>query len=146
MGHTPEQKHALTVKRIEIENRRRIVAANLLAGATYREIAESLNVSPSTVASDVKAIIRQWQDHYADTANKFLHIQYRRLDVLLNAIWDTASKGSLPQIDRVLSIIDRQNTLMGLTRLPTVELSQPINIQLVEVHRDDSPLVLGAGD
>ncbi len=144
MGYTPEQKHSLTVRRIAIENRRRTVATNLLAGATYREIAEALNVSPATVASDVKAIVSQWQDHYADTANKFLHVQYRRLDVLLNGVWDPARNGSLPHLDRVLSIMDRQNALMGLTRLPTVELHQPVNIQIVEVHRDtESPLVLG---
>lgn len=143
MGYTGGQKHTLAVKRMAMAQRRATVAANLLAGATYREIADVLNVSPATVASDVKAIVQQWQEHYADTANQYLHIQYRRLDVLLNGIWDAARGGSLNHMDRVLSIIDRQSNLMGLTKLPAVELNQPVNIQIVEVQRNpDESLVL----
>lgn len=143
MGFNGTQRHQGAIKKIEMANRRKLVAANLLGGATYAEIAAALNVSKSTIAADVKSILADWREAYADTANRYLHIQYRRLDILLNAIWDSAIKGDKAAIDRVLSVMDRQNTLMGLDKRP-VEYNQThvTPIQIVEINRNVYPETL----
>lgn len=67
------------------------------------------------MAADYKAIIDEWKSVYAERADEYVQVQMRRLDVLLNGIWDGARKGENPAlIDRALAIIDRQNLLMKL--------------------------------
>lgn len=110
----PSKQHADTQKQVQIEQRRKVVAANLLAGATYREIAAACDVSPGTVSADVRAVVGQWRQHYANKANRWLSIQLRRYDVLLNAIWDRAREGDVPTIECALRIMERQNRLLDL--------------------------------
>ena len=127
-------RHNTTAQQITITNRRRMVSANLLAGATYREIANALKVSPATIASDYRAIIAEWREHYAKKADELLNIQLRRYDVLLNAIWDRAKNGDTQAIDRALTIMDKQNALMGIHKGDSITVL-PQNIQIVEVNR-----------
>jgi hypothetical protein len=134
MGRTPAQRHTDLRNRLTIEDRRRTVAANLLAGATYTEIARALSVSRATVASDCKAILATWRSHYAETADSYLHLQIRRLDILLNAIWDRARDGDLSALDRALNILDRQSALLGLDKTP-IQSTTILPIQIVEVQR-----------
>lgn len=145
MGLTPGQKHQMTGQVMSIEQRRKIVAANLLAGFTYAEIGRALNVSKGTVASDYKAILKEWREHYAKKADQFLGLQLRRLDVLLNALWDEAKAGNPQKIDRVLAIMDRQSALLGLSKgitLSTTNVTVPIQIVEVNLTEDESPLML----
>ena len=109
-------KHAKSAKKVQIEQRRKIVAANLLAGATVREIAVALNVAASTVSKDTAAILDEWKTVYADAADRYVDLQMRRLDVLLNAVWDDARGGKILAVDRALAIVDRQNALMRVGR------------------------------
>lgn len=128
-------------KQIEIENRRKLVASNILSGATYREAAKALNVSVGTVASDFKAIMREWRQHYAETINTYLDVQLRRYDLLLNSVWteargganpNTASVQHLAYLDRALAIMDRQNDLLQLTKGPrNVDTKHEVNITVV---------------
>jgi hypothetical protein len=113
--------HQKTVKQVEIQRRRDIVAVNLVAGATYSEIAATLNVSKATIAGDYKAILRAWKEHYADKLDKYLYLQLRRYDVMLNAVWERARNGDSSAIDRALAIMDRQNALMQIKK-PGVDL------------------------
>jgi hypothetical protein len=149
MGLTPGQAHSIAGQRIAIEQRRKVVAANLLAGATYAEIANALKVSKGTVASDYKAIIKEWRDHYADKADKFLAMQLRRLDMLLNSLWEDAQKGNMQKLDRALAIMDRQNALLGLNKgvVLSNNTTTVVPIQIVEVNLTDaeSPLLLELG-
>lgn len=142
MGLTPEQRHTRVQKQIEIANRRKLVAVNLLAGATYADIAGALNVSKATVSDDVKAILTEWRANYADTADRYLNLQYRRLDMLLNAVWDLALKGNHSAIDRVLAIMDRQNALMGFDKRPVQNNTTVVPIQIVEVQRHPYPALV----
>ncbi|MCU0466592.1 MAG: trp operon repressor [Anaerolineae bacterium] len=106
------QRHTNTRKAADIARRRKIVAANLLAGATYAEIAEVLSVSKATISGDYKAILSEWKQNYADLAEQYVNMQMKRLDVLLNAIWERARSGERDSLDRALAIMDRQNNLM----------------------------------
>lgn len=107
------RKHDNAIKKAEIAQRRKVVAANLLAGATYAEIAGALGVSKATVASDYKALLAEWRALYAEKADEYVQLVMRRYDVLLNAIWNDAKSGNdLPRLDRALAIIDRQAALV----------------------------------
>ena len=96
------------------EMRRKQVAANLTGGMNYRDMAEALDVSIGTVANDVKIIMGRWEREQADQFNEWVALEQRRLDRLLNAIWDKALAGELGAIDRVLSIEARRAKLLGL--------------------------------
>lgn len=117
-------KHERTQSEIEIENRRKAVAANLMAGATYREIAEVLKVSKSTIASDYKAIVAEWRKHYADKFDRFLFMQMRRYDVLINGVWTDARNGDKSAIDRVVALMDRQNNIMQISKGAPISVEQ----------------------
>jgi len=43
----------------EAEERRKKVAANLLAGLNYRDMAEALNIGIGTISGDVKMILKR---------------------------------------------------------------------------------------
>ena len=133
------QRHERAKKKIEIDQRRRIVAANILAGLTYREIAAALDVSLGTISGDFKAIIKEWRKHYADDADKWLNTQLRRLDVMLNSIWDNVKDGDLQAMDRALKIMERQAKLLGLDKPAGLDLKsggKPLKIQMIEVVKD----------
>lgn len=138
MGKTPQQRHKDLEQQLAIAKRRRAVAANLAAGATYSEMAEALKVSKATIASDVKFLMQEWRENRLTDTQRFATLQIRRCDVLLNAIWDKAKDGNLGAIDRVLAIINQQNRIVGIDKGVTIEntvnLIQPI--QIVEVQRN----------
>lgn len=100
----------------ERELRRRKVSANLLAGLTYRQMAEALGVSVGTVATDVRLIIDRWRKEQVRDVDSWLQIQLRRLDTMLNAIWDKVLEGDLKAAETALHIIERQAKLIGLDK------------------------------
>jgi len=95
------------------EERRRKVAVNLLAGATYREIAEALDCSVGTVANDVKLILGRWKREQVTDTTDYIDLECRRLDLALNAIWPKVRDGNLMAIDRLLSIMNRRAKYQG---------------------------------
>ena len=134
------QRHKQATDSIAIAQRRKTVAANLLAGATYAQISQVLNVSRATIASDYKAILSEWRALYAAKADDLIARQLRRYDVLLNGIWSEAQAGKESVIDRVLAIMDRQNNLMGIARPAPAEVNiTPQTITIVEVNRLPEP-------
>lgn len=123
---------------LEITQRRKIVAANILAGLTYQEIATALNVSKATVSRDYNAILDEWKQHYTATIDHYLYIQMQRLNILMNAVWERARNGDPQSIDRAVTIIDRQNKLLKLDT--GIDITTTHNsIQLVEVHHAHTP-------
>lgn len=141
MGLTPGQRHLQTGQTLSIAERRKVVAANLLGGATYAQIADALNVSKATIASDYKALLKEWQDHYKKQFNQYVHLQLRRYETMLNAVWDDARSDKIPRrerneaLDRALAIMDRMNKLMGLAWTEDEVKTEARVIQVVEVHR-----------
>ena len=135
MGQTRGQKHATSQSEMEITQRRKTISANLLAGLTYAEISRALNISKATITSDKKAILAEWRQHYAQEIDQLVALQLRRLDVLLNAIWEKARNGDERAIDKALAIMDRQNEILGVTKAPLMETNVIVPIQIVEVNR-----------
>ena len=135
MGQTRGQRHRTSQNELEVIQRRRTISANLLAGLTYAEISRALNISKATITSDKKAILEEWRQQYAQEADQLVALQLRRLDVLLNAIWERARQGDEKAVDRALAIIDRQNDILGVKQAPLVEANVTVPIQIVEVNR-----------
>lgn len=109
-------------KKAEIERRRKAVAANLLAGLTYREIAEGLGVSLGTVAKDVKTLMGRWQTEQVKDTGEYVALELRRLDVALHSIWDKVREGDESAIDRMLRIMERRARYKGLDSAPVLDL------------------------
>lgn len=95
------------------EERRKLVAANLLAGLNYREMAERLDVSIGTIKNDVDIILKRAQKEQVSGAEQWLAVQVRRLDRAINAIWGNVLNGDPQAIDRLQRLIDQQAKYLG---------------------------------
>lgn len=132
MANSPKNSTRAVRGKLEVAERRKTVSAHLLAGWTYREIAAALDVSVGTIASDYKAMLGLWKDHYTARLDEYLYMQLRRYDVMLNAIWGDAKQGNLPLIDRALAIMDRQNALLQLKVMgPQVDETAVFQISVI---------------
>jgi hypothetical protein len=92
----------------EREMRRKKVAANLLAGMNYREMAAALGVSIGTIANDVKIILGRWQREQVETVDEWVQIEEKRIDRAINAIWNDILDGNLGAIDRLIRLQDQR--------------------------------------
>lgn len=110
-------------KRAEIEERRKKVAANLLGGLTYRDMAPTLAVSIGTIANDVKTILGRWEREQIKDVDGWVRLELTRLDRALNAIWNKVLDGDLKAIDAFLSISGRRAKLLGLDAPDRVDLT-----------------------
>ena len=107
---------------IEREERRKKVAANLLAGLNYREIAEALGVSVGTVSGDVALLVRRWQAEQVSDIGQWRALNVKRLDRAINAIWgEVATNGNLQAIDRLQKLIEQQGRLLGFDQTVHLE-------------------------
>lgn len=119
-------------KTAELEVRRQKVAANLLAGLNYREMAGVLGVSIATIKKDVDIVMGRWQRDQADKVEEYVLLQIRRIDRAINAIWEGVSNGNVQEIDRLQRLIEQQMKLMGI--------QAPIKILTEHTGRDGGPI------
>jgi hypothetical protein len=106
---------------IEREDRRKKVAANLLAGLNYREIADALGVSVGTVSSDVALLVRRWRAEQVSDVGEWQALNVKRLDRAINAIWGEVADGNLSAIDRLQKLIEQQGRLLGFDQTTHIE-------------------------
>lgn len=106
---------------IEREARRKKVAANLLAGLNYREIAEALGVSIGTVSADVQLLVRRWRAEQVGDISQWQALNVKRLDRAINAIWGEVADGNLQAIDRLQKLIEQQGRLLGFDQTVHLE-------------------------
>lgn len=104
---TPQQK-------LRILDRRNRVAANILAGLTYSDIAAHLGVSVGTVQADADEIRRTWQREQLMAADEYISQELRRLDTAQSSIWQKVLDGDLGAVDRFIKISQRRMKLLGL--------------------------------
>lgn len=110
---------------LRIEERRKTVAANLLSGLNYRDIADALGVSVGTIANDVKVIVGRLHRETMTDIAQVVDLELRRLDRALNGIWQKVLNGDLAAIDRFLRISERRAKLLGL-EVQKVEMTKSI--------------------
>ena len=119
------------------EVRRKSVAANLLAGLNYRQMADALGVSLGTIASDVRIIMGRWQREQVDDTEDYVALELRRLDMALNAIWDDVAEGKYGAIDRLLKIGERRARLLGLNRPTKVDFDWREEVENAGIDPDE---------
>jgi hypothetical protein len=110
---------AAQAKKLEVEQRRAIVAANILAGMSYREIARALQnsghtVTHETVRKDFQAILRQYNEEHQEVAARIVVIEDRRLNHALNAIWSKVENGDLGAINTMIRVMERRARMSGI--------------------------------
>ena len=91
-----------------------------LAGASYRDIADALQVSQATALQDCKEALA---DIPAQQADEMRTVELSRLDRLQRAVWPRAIKGDLQAVDRAIKIIDRRAKLFGLDAPQQVQIT-----------------------
>lgn len=91
-----------------------------LAGASYRDIAQALEVSPATALQDCKEALA---DIPVQQADEMRTVELSRLDRLQRAVWPRAVKGDLQAVDRAIKIIDRRAKLFGLDAPQQVQIT-----------------------
>lgn len=99
-------------RKIERAHRQRRVLELREGGKNHEQIAEELGLANKSVAwklfhSALVAVIKEPAEHV-------LALELRRLDALLAGCWEKAKAGDPAAIDRVLRIMDRRSTYLGL--------------------------------
>lgn len=82
-----------------------------LAGLDFTQIAEKVGVSPATVSSDIRkaldaAILNAGMDLRA--------VQLQRYETLINVLWPMVRNGNMTAMQRVVSVMEAENKLMGV--------------------------------
>ena len=113
MSELYKRKNAATEK-AKIVERRKVVAANIKAGVSQRQLAETLNVATSTISKDVKAILAEWRKEALENTADHVLLEMQRTDAIINGIYDKAKAGNLGAIDRLLKVIDLRGKMLGL--------------------------------
>lgn len=109
-----------TQRDYERAERKRNALELRLAGASYRDIAQALEVSPATALQDCKEALA---DIPAQQADEMRTVELSRLDRLQRAVWPRAIKGDLQAVDRAIKIIDRRAKLFGLDAPQQVQIT-----------------------
>lgn len=123
-------------KKLKIEERRTIVAANILAGLNYRDIAKALDVSIGTVARDAQIMLARMRKEQVQTIGEAALIDLRRIDVAINAIYDDVKKGKLLSIDRLLKLLERRAKMLGYDeQVMTVNVNDTVDLEAVRKNR-----------
>ena len=83
-------------------------------GLSFRAIAEKFSLSQRRVRDIVKEQFEGLLDANNKVAGKALEKNLKRLDELLEAVWDEAMQGDVKAVGAACQVIDRQNRLLGL--------------------------------
>jgi len=98
--------------------RRAQVAQLYLAGSTYREIADAIGVSHTTVKNDVNWLLDEWRKEGVAKVDEAMMRDVTRTDQLITALWHHAIAGNVEAIKMVQSIIDSRAKMIGYAGLP----------------------------
>ena len=107
-----ENENGTGSKRALVKERRRRALQLRMRGATLSDIARQVGYASASGAS--KAVRAALEADAAAAAGEVRKLHVARLETLLDAIWDAASRGQLSAVDRVLRVLDRQAKLLGL--------------------------------
>lgn len=101
-------------RELEIERRRSIIAANVLAGLNYRDMASQLKVSIGTISNDVKIIAKRYRDEQISEYADIVQLELRRIDTALNAVWDKVKSGDKDAIQLMLMLQNQRAKYLAL--------------------------------
>jgi len=101
-------------RELEIEKRRGIVAANVLAGLNYRDMALQLGVSLGTIANDVKIVARRYREEQISEYADIVQLEIRRIDTALNGIWDGVKAGDRDSVTMLVMLQNQRAKYLAL--------------------------------
>jgi transposase-like protein len=88
-------------------------------GYSVKEIAFAMDFAESTVYDYLKAISNRLIEQQFRHAESYREMQLARLDDALRLTIDyVVTKGKIEGVDRILKVIDMQNRLLGLYKVP----------------------------
>ena len=95
---------------------RRIEVAKLLVkGWSYREMADMLEVSDSTIGRDVGIIMKNWAEEMKPAElHNWLLKELRKLDRMEKGLAEASENGDVGCIDRRIRLMERRAKLLGL--------------------------------
>lgn len=101
-----------TMTRKEAYARRALKAMELREqGKSYEVIASTLSVSNATAFQMVQRALSRFQQEAAEDVKK---MEVKRLDRMLDALWDRAMAGDDKAVERILQIMDKRAKYLGL--------------------------------
>ena len=137
------------MKRTAATDVRELKALDLrLAGASYRQIGQQLNVSHVQAQRDVHRMLKEVASEPAEEVRK---AELARLDRLVMAHWPAAVQGDSKATLMVLQIMDRRARYLGLDAPQKIDLTASIRemaeregIDPDQAVRDAEEIVRGA--
>ena len=112
-------------RRLRSAERQRTALQLRAGGATYQQIADTLNYA--TAAGALKAVRAGLRATLQEPAAELRTLELERLDALLRGIWPRAIRGEVTAIDRVLKIMGRRAELLGLDAPTRISSELAIN-------------------
>lgn len=106
-------------KRITEQERIRQAVELRKAGASFQQIADQLGYAEPSGAH--KAVTRALKAMLREPTEELRALELERLDKMLFGIWRKAIAGGTWEIDRVLKIMERRATLLGLDAPKKIE-------------------------
>lgn len=122
-------------KKAKIENRRVQVSRLVLAGYAYRQVAEELNCSLGTVASDMKVIMARWKEEQVQSHDDFRELELKRLDRAMRALMPAVDAGDDKAINTLIRLSKRRSELKGLDAPIKTETDLRADFKLDEVMK-----------
>lgn len=107
-----------------VEKRRKIFEMRK-AGLTYRQIADRMDMSVSTIHEHVKKELATLNKQNQELAGEYRLIQLQRLESLLVPLQQQIANGHLTAIDKARRIMDSISQLMGANAPAKVAATTP---------------------
>lgn len=107
-----------SVRKVLAGDRQRQIVQMRIGGGGYADIAKRLKIAPSTVGRALKRAMEVWKVENSELIEEQVHLQIKRLDRMILAIWPEVITGNLLAIDRALRIEERRARLLGFDKAP----------------------------
>ena len=123
---------------------RRLKALELKTmGHTVRDIAEQLDVSPTTAHNDIDALLRDIAEKDTGRANNNRMLLNQRYEALISAYFSKATGGDIEAAKLVIDVLSKQAKINGLIpKEPLLNINQinPPPIEEFTFHIDQANL------
>jgi hypothetical protein len=116
-----------SAERIERQMRISAILSMRLSGSTLQQIGDAQDPPVSAVAIH-KTLKRSLSAMLTETVEHARRVELLRLDELLAGIYPRATQGDIAAIDRVLAIMKRRASMLGLDLQPSREVREIDNI------------------
>ena len=128
-------------RRTEAAERRKQAMALRIAGASFAQIGERLGVSAQAAHKMIVVSLAEIAKQTAESAEQLRAIELQRLDALQAALWADAMRGDEQKTDRVLKVMTRRATLLGLDAPTKQEIAQSVtHVEAYEYGSAVAPL------